>query len=505
MDGKLYDLLIIGGGINGAGVARDAAGRGLSVILCEQDDLGAFTSSASTKLIHGGLRYLEHYAFRLVRESLAEREILLRIAPHLVQPLRFVMPEARLLRPAWLIRLGLLLYDRMGGRRTLEGSARVDLADHPYGRALKGDVARAFVYSDCTVDDSRLVVLNTLDAAERGAVILPRTAFVSAEKVRDRWRAVVRPASDDSPMAVESRAIVNAGGPWAAQILAQRLGLGTRRASRLVKGSHIVVPRAYEGRHAYVFQNADRRIVFAIPYAGDFTLIGTTDVDFEGDPASATISTEEIEYLCRSVSAYLAAPVAPDKVVWRYAGVRALIDDPALPASEASRDYGLDLAEVAGAPLLSILGGKLTTYRKLAEQAVDRLLPLLGRSGAAWTASTPLPGGDTAGRDVAALARALTATRPWLPAELAHRYAAAYGTRAERLLGGITAARDLGSHLGGGLFECEARYLMREEWARTPDDILWRRTKLGLRLSPNERNALADWMAGERVSSPARP
>ncbi|HET8727066.1 MAG TPA: glycerol-3-phosphate dehydrogenase, partial [Alphaproteobacteria bacterium] len=397
------DVLVIGGGVNGAGIARDAAGRGLSVLLCEQNDLASGTSSASTKLIHGGLRYLEHYEFRLVREALVEREVLLRAAPHIIRPLRFVLPHNRHMRPAWLIRLGLFLYDHLGGRELLPGSRTLDLRSDPAGAPLDPRFTRAFEYSDCWVDDARLVVLTAVDAGERGATILSRTRCAGACRENGLWR--VRLASTDGGAKegakrgaedeVWARSVVNAAGPWVVDVLDGKLGRDTRHAVRLVKGSHIVVPRLFEGPQAYLFQSADRRVVFAIPYEAAYTLIGTTDVEYSGDPAEAAIDGEEVAYLCGVASSYLARPVTPDRIVWSYSGVRPLRDDGAADAAALSRDYVLDLDAPAGeAPLLSVFGGKVTTFRRLAEQAVDLLQRPLGAAGAPWTAGTVLPGGD---------------------------------------------------------------------------------------------------------------
>ena len=423
-------LLIIGGGINGAGIARDAAGRGLSVTLVEQDDLASHTSSASTKLIHGGLRYLEYREFRLVRESLAERERLLAIAPHIIWPLRFVLPHGGDMRPAWLLRLGLLLYDNLGGRKRLPASQSLRFDGTGLGAGLKRSVARGFAYSDCWVEDSRLVVLNAMDAAERGATIRTRTRLTSARREGGLWHADLQDLATGRTDHVTAHRLVNAAGPWVASILGGALGQNAHAGSRLVKGSHIVVPRLYPGDHAYLLQNTDRRVIFTIPYEQDFTLIGTTDIAFTGDPTQVAIDAEETRYLCDCVTRWLQTPITPADVVWSYSGVRALHDDGAEDASAVTRDYLLDLdGEPGKAPLLSVFGGKITTYRRLAEHALERL----GIPGPSWTAKAPLPGGDAA--SFTAILAGLQARHRWLPAPLAHRLARAYGTRAHRLIG----------------------------------------------------------------------
>ncbi|MFQ5785173.1 MAG: glycerol-3-phosphate dehydrogenase [Alphaproteobacteria bacterium] len=497
-DGGTVDLLVIGGGINGAGIARDAAGRGCSVLLCEQDDLAAATSSASSKLIHGGLRYLEFYEFRLVREALAEREVLLENAPHIIFPLRFVLPHDSSLRPVWMIRAGLFLYDRLGGRRRLPGSHGVDLRRGSFGDPLKPSVGRGFVYSDCWVDDSRLVVLNALDAAQRGATILTRTRCVSATRDNGSWRAVLRDARGGETT-VRARVLVNAAGPWVARVLQDALDGYRETRLKLIKGSHIVVPRLYEGSHAYILQNNDRRIVFVIPYERRFSLIGTTEAAFDGDPAKAEIDAAETAYLCDAVGRYFAKPVTPDDVVWSYAGVRPLYDNAAKSASAVTRDYVLDLdAQPGGAPLLSVLGGKITTYRRLAEHAFETLRPHLPGIGAPWTARAPLPGGDLPGADFSAFLAELRRARSWLPDDLAFRLARAYGSRVDTVLGDARGLADLGHDFGAGLYEREVDYLTNEEWAMTAEDVLWRRSKLGLHVPPGTAAELDDWISGHR-------
>ncbi len=507
--GGTLDLLVIGGGINGAGIARDAAGRGLSVLLSEQSDLASATSSWSTKLIHGGLRYLEHHEFRLVREALTEREVLLRAAPHIIRPLRFVLPHSPEQRPAWLIRLGLFLYDHLGGRERLPGTETLDLRRHPAGRPLKPELTKAFVYSDCWVDDARLVVLNALDARERGAEILTRTRCVAAHRTDNGlWEASLRPTDGvggGTPRTVRARALVNAAGPWVGQVLDQVIHLGGhsegqtlpgQKRVRQVKGSHIVVPRLHDGEHAYILQHTDRRVIFVIPYEGAYSLIGTTDLAYEGEPGAARITAEEIAYLLAAVNRYLAEPVTPERVVWTYAGVRPLYDDARKDVSAITRDYVFDIDAPDGrAPLLSIFGGKITTYRRLAEHALERLKPHLSFDAGPWTAGAPLPGGDMAGADFDAFLARLQSERPWLPPELACRYARAYGTRVDRLLGDARDLSHLGDDLGGGLHEAEADYLRREEWAITAEDILWRRSKLGLHVPRQTVERLEAWLA----------
>jgi glycerol-3-phosphate dehydrogenase len=486
-----YDLLIIGGGINGTGIARDAAGRGVSVRLVEQDDLAGHTSSASTKLIHGGLRYLEQYEFSLVREALRERERLLRIAPHIIWPLRFVLPLSAGMRPAWLLRLGLFLYDHMGGPRSLPGTQSLRLNGTGLGAGLGPRVRRGFAYSDCWVEDSRLVVLNAADAAARGARVSTRTRLVAAQRDGEVWRATVKDRASGTESPVVARMMVNAAGPWVADVLSHRLGANSQRRTRLVKGSHIVVKRLYRGEHAYILQNPDRRIVFTIPYERRYTLIGTTDEPYEDDPSLVSISEHETRYLCDSVTRWLARPVDPDDVVWSYAGVRALFDDGTKAASEVTRDYMLDLdAPAGGAKLLSVFGGKITTHRRLAEQALAKL----GVRGASWTGTTALPGGDIPDGDFPAFAQDLAAAHPFLPVTLARRLARAYGTRATRILGRAVTMAALGEDFGGGLTGAEVDYLVREEFARTADDILWRRSKLGLHVPAGTAGKLAAYL-----------
>jgi glycerol-3-phosphate dehydrogenase len=487
------DLLVVGGGVNGAGIARDAAGRGLSVLLCEKGDLAGATSSASSKLVHGGLRYLEYGEFRLVREALREREVLLANARHIVRPLRFVLPHDRRLRPRWLIRAGLFLYDHLGGRGELPGTETVDCARHPYGTPLRSGLDTAFVYSDCWVDDARLVALIARDAARRGASVRTRTELLAARRAAGKWHARLRRA-DGTEHEIVARLMVNAAGPWVTEVL-HRCGTGDAHAElRLVKGSHIVVPRLYDGGHAYLLQNDDRRVVFVLPFEAAFTLIGTTDIPYGGDPAHVAITAEETAYLCRAVSSWFARPIRPEDVVWSYAGVRPLYDDHAADAAAVTRDYVLNL-DGAEAPLLSVFGGKITTYRRLAEHALEKLGPFMPGAGPPWTATAPLPGGDLPAGGAPALAAALLAERPWLAADIAARLARSYGSEARRLLDGARAPGDLGRAFGAGLTAREVDWLVTEEWATTADDILWRRSKLGLHLSPAAQAALAAYLA----------
>jgi glycerol-3-phosphate dehydrogenase len=498
----IYDLAIVGGGINGCGIARDAAGRGLSVYLCEQSDLASGTSSASTKLIHGGLRYLEYYEFRLVREALMEREVLWRMAPHIIWPLRFVLPYHKRLRPAWLLRLGLLLYDHLGGRKLLPASRTLDLGKDPAGKPLKpGQFTLGFEYSDCWVEDARLVALTARDAMERGAVIRTRTRLVAAERNASAWRLTAEDRRRGGKAeTVAARVLVNAAGPWVGEVLALTEGRGAPAHVRLVQGTHIVVRRLYEHDRCYIFQNADNRIIFVIPFEGDFTLIGTTDTDYVGDPARAEATAEEIEYLCRAASAYFAATLTPADVVWTYSGVRPLYDDGASEAQAATRDYVLEL-DLRGAPLLSVFGGKITTYRRLAQHALEKLepyLPAASRARRDWSGRAPLPGGDFPVQGFETLVAEIARDYPWLEARQCRRLARAYGTRARAILGGAAGKGDLGRDFGGGLTEAEVLHLMREEWAEEAADILWRRSKLGLRLAPEQVAALEAFMVERR-------
>jgi glycerol-3-phosphate dehydrogenase len=495
-DDKFYDMLIVGGGINGAGIARDAAGRGLSVLLVEKEDLAQHTSSASTKLIHGGLRYLEYGEFRLVREALIERERLLAMAPHIIWPLAFVLPQMNSPRPAWLVRLGLFLYDHLGGRKVLPPTRTINRLDHDaMGNGLKPGAMKAFVYSDCWVEDSRLVALNALDAAERGATILTRTRLLDARREAEGWSATVEDA--DGEHEVRASILVNAAGPWVADVIARVPDGRSDRAVRLVKGSHIIVPRLYEGDHAFLLQNPDRRVVFAIPYQGKFTLIGTTDEAWEQEPGAAQISAGETHYLLETVARYFTRPVGAGDIVWSYAGIRPLYDDHAGSASAVTRDYVLDLDGAEGrAPMLSIFGGKITTYRKLAEHAMEKLAPFLRVGGAPWTAEQPLPGGDMPGGDFEQFVGTLVAARPALPEPLLRRLARAYGTRTDVLLGAGQDVAALGRCFGGDLYQAEVDYLIRHEWARSGRDILYRRSKLGLHVGAGVEEELDAYLGG---------
>jgi glycerol-3-phosphate dehydrogenase len=486
-----YDLAIIGGGINGCGIARDAAGRGWRVFLCDRSDLASGTSSASTKLIHGGLRYLEYREFRLVREALMEREILWGIAPHIVWPLRFVLPHHKQLRPAWMLRFGLFLYDHLGGRKRLPPTRTLRLRTDPAGAVLKAEFSRGFAYSDCWVEDSRLVVLNARDAADRGATIATRTACILAERSGGCWSIALRDQSTGTGRTIRARALVNAAGPWVGEVAGSVIRTNAPAQVRLVQGSHIVVRRLYDHNSCYIFQNGDGRIFFVIPYEDDFTLIGTTDLDFTGDPANVRISPAEIDYLCRSTSVYLRKPVTPEMVVWSYSGVRPLFDDGSSAAQKATREYVLKLDAPAdgSAPLLSVFGGKITTYRRLAESALTLLQPHLravpGQT-AGWTGRVSLPGGDFPVDGFDQQVAAAAARFPFVPRPTLRRMVRIYGTETSRLIGDAGCYSDLGQDFGAGLTAAELRYLMQAEWARTAEDVVWRRTKLGLRLSAQQ-------------------
>lgn len=494
---EAYDLAIIGGGINGCGIARDAAGRGLSVYLCEMDDLASGTSSWSTKLVHGGLRYLEYYEFRLVREALIEREVLWAAAPHVIEPLRFVLPHHTGLRPAWLLRLGLFLYDHIGGRKRLPTTRSLDLSHDIVGTPLKpGRFKIGFEYSDCRVDDARLVVLNARDAAERGARIETRTRAISAERTNKGWRLAVENRQTRAQRAIKARVLVNAAGPWVAEVLSGCVRANAKAKVRLVQGSHIVVRKLYEHDRCYIFQNEDGRIIFAIPYEHDFTLIGTTDQDYSGDPGEVRASEAEIDYLLAAAGAYFRDPLRREDVVWTYSGVRPLYDDGASEAKAATRDYVFDVDEsVPAAPVLSVFGGKITTYRRLAEAVLARLSGYFPQARAPWTASAALPGGDFPldGREV--LAAELRQTAPELDAKAAMRLVRLYGTRARAILDRAEAGGGLGIDFGGGLTAAELDYLVEQEWARTAEDVLWRRSKLGLTLDAEKAAPIAAYMA----------
>jgi glycerol-3-phosphate dehydrogenase len=490
------DLLIVGGGINGVGIARDAAGRGLTVVLAEQHDLGSATSSASSKLIHGGLRYLEQFAFRLVSESLAERELLLRAAPHLVHPMRFIMPHAPNLRPAWMIRTGLFLYDRLARRQTLAASSALDLRQPPYAGTLLPQHTAGYAYSDCWVDDARLVIANARAAAENGAHILPRYRCVAAARAGLGWTA--RLAGQHGDIEVHARALVNAAGPWVSRFLADAVGEHSPARLKLVQGSHIVVPRLYEGAHAHILQHVDGRVVFVYPYEGRHTLIGTTDVEMSGsgDPGACTASPAEIEYLCAAANRYFSRRIDAADVMWTFCGVRPLLDDGADSPSKLTRDYVLKVeGRTDQAPLLSVFGGKITTYRKLAERALHELSPWFPRLPGNWTAGSPLPGGDLGGAGPLAYAQALAQRIPEVPAGTVDALVRRHGSLATALLSHIRGVDDLGEHFGGDLYAREVDYLIAHEWAQTADDVLWRRTKAGLHLTATQQAKLASYIA----------
>lgn len=497
------DLLIVGGGINGAGIARDAVGRGLSVVLCEQGDLAGYTSSASTKLIHGGLRYLEYYEFRLVREALFERERLLESAPHIIWPLRFILPHEKGIRPAWFVRLGLFLYDHLAPRKKLPGTETIHLTRHPAGQALKPGFDTAFVYSDCWVEDSRMVALNALDAFEKGADIRVRTKLVSARRDGDTWVASLQKLETGQTEEVRARVIVNAGGPFVADVLNSKLGLNTTKNVRLVKGSHIVVPKLFDTKEAFILQNTDKRIVFAIPYQEKFTLIGTTDIPVESVPdKKVEISQDEIQYLCNVVNHFFKRSVTPADVVWTYSGVRPLFDDGSANASAVTRDYVFDMDAPQGqAPVLSIFGGKITTFRKLAEHALEELKAYFPAMKPAWTETAKMPGGDMPDADFDRFFAHARQRWAFLPEPLARRLARAYGTRMEELLGSATSMADLGEDFGAGLTAAEVDYLMRREWARSAEDILWRRSKLGLHVPADAAGKIDAYIAGKRATA----
>ena len=504
--GDAFDVLVVGGGINGAGIARDLSGRGLSVLLCEKDDLAQHTSSSSTKMIHGGIRYLEYYEFSLVRKALAEREVLLKSAPHIIRPLRLVMPHDPSMRPVWMMRIGLFLYDHLARREVLPASATVNLREGEIGAPLKPKFSKGFAYSDGWVDDARLVVLNAVDAAQRGAQVLTRWRCVDAKRAADGWHATLESA-DGQHRSITARALVNAAGPWAAQFLREHAHVIDSKSLRLVKGSHIVVRKLFDHDHAYVLQSPDRRIIFVIPYEEDFTLIGTTDIEQRGAVGQARIDESEIAYLCEQASRYMKNAITPADVVWSYAGVRPLLEDESIDASAVTRDYQLDL-DTQTAPLLTVWGGKMTTFRKLSEEAADMLAAPLGATRGAWTRGAYLPGGDlnswigVARRpdtDIARFEQMLSLRHPELPPMLCRRLSRAYGSRVEVLL------RDgLGAEVAPGLFEAELNYLHEHEWARSADDVLWRRSKLGLHLTVEQRDDVAQWCSSNWESIAAQ-
>ena len=494
-----FDILIIGGGINGAGIARDAAGRNLSVALCEMGDFASATSSASSKLIHGGLRYLEHYEFNLVRKALIEREVLLVSAPHIIWPLRFVLPHHKELRPAWLLRMGLFLYDYMGGRKLLPATAKLALLSDNRGEPLKSRFKVGFEYSDCWVDDARLTILNVQDAADKGASIFKGWQCIAAERTSGRWQVTLKGANGTTKT-IKAKALVNAAGAWAANITNMAETDTKKKCKlRLVKGSHIVVPRLYDGDHAYTFQEADGRIIFTIPYEEKFTLIGTTDVGHDEAPVRVSASDDEIHYLCNIVNDYFSKSITPDDVKWHYSGIRPLIDDGEKKASQVTRDYQLVVSDNSeSVPILSVYGGKITTYRKLAEDALNKLAHWFPAAGPTWTERATLPGGDIGGLSHREWASHLQSKYPWAERGMLLRYTRQYGSLSDDILTGHKSIAGLGQHFGGNFFEAELKYLVQNEWATSAEDVLWRRTKLGLHLNDEERSAVADWMSRNR-------
>ena len=498
-----YDVFVIGGGVNGTGIARDAIGRGYSVVLCEMDDLASGTSSAATKLVHGGLRYLEYYKFRLVHEALAEREVLWAAAPHIIWPLRFVLPHVKGMRPAWFLRLGLFVYDYLGGRKLLPGTRTLDLRNDEAGMPLKPQYGTAFEFSDGWVNDSRLVALNARDAADRGATIRTRTKVVSARRSEGGWELIVEDRRTGARETVHARLLVNAAGPWVDEVMIEALGQNGAHNVRLVKGSHLVTRKLFEHDRCYFFQNADGRPIFAIPYENDYTLIGTTDLDYEGDPSAVKITEAETDYLLAAVSAYFATPVTRSDIVWSYAGVRPLFDDGASASKEATRDYVLKLDGGINAPLINVFGGKLTTYRRLSEKTVDMIGEAIGRRGAPWTRKGTLPGGDFPPTGFEMLCSRLRDAYPALDAGLIRRLARSYGTNTFSMLGEVKDSGGLGQHFGAGLYEREVDYLMATEWALTAEDVLWRRSKLGLRMGSEDKARLTEYMAAKQLQGAA--
>lgn len=497
---ETIDLFVIGGGINGAGVARDAAGRGLSVVLAEKDDLAEGTSSRSGKLVHGGLRYLEYYEFRLVREALIEREVLMNAAPHIIWPMRFVLPHSPQDRPAWLVRLGLFLYDHLGGRKKLPGTRTLNLRRDPEGAAILDQFPRGFEYSDCWVDDARLVVLNALAAAEKGALVLTRAPAVSAVREDGGWTVTTRDRSGQERR-FRARCVVNCAGPWVSDVIGRVAGAKSTRNVRLVKGSHIIVPKWWAGQNAYLVQNHDKRVIFINPYEGDLALIGTTDIAYEGRAEDVAAEESEIGYLIAAVNRYFKEKLRRGDVLHSFSGVRPLFDDGKGNPSAVTRDYVFDLDETGGAPLLNIFGGKITTYRELAERGLHRLKHIFPQMGPDWTADAPLPGGEIPGADYESFVNASRDAFPWMPRALVQHYGRLYGARMKDLVGAASSVDGLGQHFGGLFYEAEALYLIEKEWAQTPEDILWRRTKHYLHLSPAERQAFADWLIARSAAA----
>lgn len=490
---RKIDLFVIGGGINGVGIARDAAGRGLSVVLSEKDDLAEGTSSRSGKLVHGGLRYLEYYEFRLVREALIEREVLMKNAPHIIWPMRFVLPHSPNDRPAWLVRLGLFLYDNLGGRKKLPGTRTLDLRRDPEGAAILDQYKKGFEYSDCWVDDARLVVLNAVDAAERGAVVLTRSPCTSARRENGVWHVTTTDSHSGKQTVFEAKVLVNAAGPWVTDIVTRVAGSNSTRNVRLVKGSHIIVPKFWKGENAYLVQNHDKRVIFINPYERDKALIGTTDIAYEGRAEDVTADESEIQYLLDAVNRYFKEKLTRDDVETTYSGVRPLFDDGQGNPSAVTRDYVFDVDETGGAPLLNIFGGKITTFRELAERGMrqlDRFFPNMGKD---WTEGAPLPGGDMENADYENFREVMKSAYPWMPRSLRRHYGRLYGTRIKQIVGDAANLTGLGKHFGGDLYEAEVTYLVQKEWAQTSEDILWRRTKHYLHLTEAERDAFASW------------
>ena len=487
------DLFVIGGGINGAGIARDAAGRGLSVVLCEKDDLAEGTSSRSGKLVHGGLRYLEYYEFRLVREALIEREVLMNAAPHIIWPMRFVLPHSPEDRPAWLVRHGLFIYVNLGGRKKLPGTRTLNLLRDPEGAAIKDKYTRGFEYSDCWVDDARLVVLNAVDAAERGCVVLTRSPCVSARRENGVWRVTTKNSLTGETKEFEAKLLVNAAGPWVMDVLGRVAGSNSSRNVRLVKGSHIIVPKFWKGENAYLVQNHDKRVIFINPYERDKALIGTTDIAYEGRAEDVTADEGEIQYLIDAVNRYFKEQLTRDDVITSFSGVRPLFDDGQGNPSAVTRDYVFDLDETGGAPLLNIFGGKITTFRELAERGLHKIGKFFPQMGGDWTADAPLAGGDMENADYETFRNTMKTNYPWMPRQLRRHYGRLYGTRIARIVGDAKGLDGLGRHFGGCLYEAEVNYLVENEWARTAEDILWRRTKHRLHLSEAEQAAFAEW------------
>lgn len=490
---QLLDLFVIGGGINGAGIARDAAGRGLSVALCEKDDLAQGTSSRSGKLVHGGLRYLEYYEFRLVREALIEREVLLNSASHIIWPMRFVLPHSKADRPAWLVRLGLFLYDHLGGRKRLPGTRTLDLHRDPEGEAIKNEYSKGFEYSDCWVDDSRLVILNAMDAAEKGTQVLTRTRCVSAKRMQDHWQITTQNEMTGEQSQYQARVLINAAGPWVKNIIDDVAASQSRRNIKLVKGSHIIVPKFWEGRNAYLVQNHDKRVIFINPYEENKALIGTTDIPYEGKVEEVKADESEIEYLLAAVNKYFKEQLSRDDVLETFSGVRPLFDDGQGNPSAVTRDYTFDLDETQNVPLLNVFGGKLTTFRKLSEHAIQKVSKFFPDMGGDWTSKAVLPGGDIHKADFTSFLQTAKIQYPWMSRPLLTHYARHYGSRMNVIIGNCISENQLGLYFGANLYEAEVRYLVANEWALTPEDVLQRRTKEGLRMSMDEKQAFAHW------------